>query len=230
MDHPRLAKDSFFARLFGFGNLVAGRQLKVQGVENIVIHSLIHDSLGLKPHYSIHARRMGTVVGKLLADGPTPELIDNLRRMVQPADADRGEPIPQAEYDATVRQYEKGRCFDHAGRLLSAASIVVRPASSDAAGKFGGSLPDLFLHVVGSDKKTEFGRTEIAFDTMVAGWQPGVFGRTTLNSRFKSATQRRLASDRWVDVPCTPMVPNENQNMLGCRRGIPAAAAKIRIP
>jgi pimeloyl-ACP methyl ester carboxylesterase len=91
LQQPRLADDSFFARLLFKSNVATTRELSV-ATHNLRVVSRANDLFGQDAHSQIHSRQLGKLVGELLSDREGS--LESLRNTVIPADADDGEPIP----------------------------------------------------------------------------------------------------------------------------------------
>lgn len=110
---PRLKEDGWLRDLGFANNLDLSRSLNMAD-DNIAYLSKVPGMLA--PHYAVHSRRMGYMIGQMLAAGASDASVDYLREILQPADADWGEPIPQAAWDAWLRAHKAD--FACAGHLL----------------------------------------------------------------------------------------------------------------
>ena len=90
---PRLAEDEQFGRLLGAeeqDNFQMSEILTVADA-NIRFQSLVKP--GIDQHSSVHSRRVGSIVGRLLRDPKSTQSLDYIETLVQLSDADQGEPI-----------------------------------------------------------------------------------------------------------------------------------------
>ncbi|MFC1597000.1 esterase/lipase family protein [Planctomycetota bacterium] len=181
--HPRLYRDSLLHRalpLPGFDNLVVADRLNVDTL-HFDLHSLLHDRLpiigvevGFQAHNAVHSRRMGFVLGELVRDGPTEERVRYLEHLIQPEDADDGEPVEAAKYDAWLEKADAA--FAHVGWRLERASIVLSEETADVSRDPVDPMPpDLVLRVLSPNKKQIWGKTEPVKESWKAEWQPRIF-------------------------------------------------------
>ena len=190
-DHPRLAKDDVLTRardrlneimpvpLFGSGNLVARAELAAPSsgepspVVNLRMHSLVDDALGLKAHNTVHSRRIGFLVGQYLRDGDTDSWCDSMRRYVQPAEADDGQPISEKEHRVWLDKNEPS--FEHAGWKLERFQLeLTQGAIAEAADPTFFRLPDplLRLQVLDPQGDEVESHTDTKSDVLKADWRP----------------------------------------------------------
>jgi hypothetical protein len=141
LGNPRLADDGD-----PITNLVLGGPQRVfaeTALENVpaarqaVIQSDVPDGLGAGAHSAIHSRRMGYVIGQLLAQGSSDAAVADLATLVQPATADDGSPAPQPTTPPD----------DHppAGWRLAHAAVHLVPEAKAAANNWDGSDPMSYL-------------------------------------------------------------------------------------
>jgi len=158
--HPRLRTDGMWDRLVGTDNLVARRAVRAPGVHNLAVPCFVKDQAGVRPHYAIHSRRMGEVVGQLVRSGATDAQLDYLATLVLPADADNGEPIAQADHD---RWREKNaQAFARRGWRLEKVDVALAPAARD-------KRRDLYVRLATPDgKKTRWTTTTLKKSTAAA--------------------------------------------------------------
>jgi hypothetical protein len=147
---------------------------------------------------------MGYIVGSLLREGCSASAIDYVRTLVQPADADAGGPIDQAEQMVWVKRNESK--FDVAGWRLDHASIQLDPAASQAARNLAGSTPEPYLRIRrAADRKivyesdTDGRRYSLAWDSNFILWKGpeyyiGVYAQHNLK-RDTSLGDRALRAD-----------------------------------
>lgn len=206
LNHPRLPEDRFLFRLFESGNIVAVKGLQLgfnektgKGAQNCLVHSFVKGLV--KPHGSIHSRRMGRVVGELIGSGVCPETIDYLRRLIQPADEDNGEPVALGEYRRSVAQREPS--YAHAGWLLQQIRIELDKSSQWVARD---EAPDPYLCITSADGAISL-ETKPQRNVLSAQWNPDYFfpngvalDFTIWNSRIMSKDTplgvRRICLDR----------------------------------
>jgi pimeloyl-ACP methyl ester carboxylesterase len=173
-NHPRLQKDSFWAHVFGDGNVQVGRLL-TEADANVTIRSFVADRLGIAPHYAAHSRRMGFVVGSMLADGCSPTSVDYLRTLIQPENSDAGSPIDedsQLNWDAQNKAN-----LTLAGWRLDHAAIQLDPEAKKAARNSAGSVPEPYLRIQKADhsilyeSETHGRRMSMDFDSNFILWR-----------------------------------------------------------
>lgn len=173
--HPRLQRDSFLVRLFESGNIFASSQLNMAD-ENIRVHSQVKDLLGIKAHQTLHSRRMGEVIGQLIRDGAEPDdMVVYLKSLVQPADADTGEPVLAATHQAWRERHANQ--FKQSGWLLEQARVELDAGATAVANDLDGSLPDPMLCLFLGDNKRAAAQTAARKNKMEAEWQPGFYVR-----------------------------------------------------
>ena len=142
---PRLAEEGM-VRLLGEvdqGNLKIGEFLNAANA-NEQFQSFVRTGiLGLDQHGAVHSRRMGYIVGQLLEDAQSKEHLDYLHSLVQPKDADHGEPIAKNEQVKWTEQHAAD--FEQIGWRLDKITV-----SFDAGiqAKFG-PHSTMFLHMLG---------------------------------------------------------------------------------
>jgi hypothetical protein len=112
---------------------------------------------------------MGRIVGDLIADRIAPKQVDYLRRLVQPAGEDDGEPIPLAEHAQTVTQMKAS--YDHAGWWLENVAITLDPMAAKAARE---DAVDPYIRITASDG-TVLLKTKSQRKTATAKWSPDCF-------------------------------------------------------
>ena len=182
-DYPRLPEDGFWTRVMEKANLWLGLELFESGniqarsalrlptgddpaVTQLELCTLVDDTLGKRAHFAVHSRRMGFILGKLLRGGVTAANLQYLREYVQPADADEGDGLPRAEYEAWLNLNEP--LFDRAGWRLRKAAVTLDKAAD------GGSPPHLLLqlqaHGQVTSRKYAAQKTAVKKGTFAAEW------------------------------------------------------------
>lgn len=170
--HPRLHQDGFIARLFESGNIVALKKL-LGATHNFEMHSLVSDAFGVKPHQCVHSRRMGTIIGRLFASGGQPQDIEYLRNVVQPEDADTGEPISNLEWSA--KRHILSSHFHRAGWLLTRVDVELDRAAIPLCAETDQSLPDPRLSLnIGGRYRTYRVPASVP-NTLKAAWEVNYF-------------------------------------------------------
>ncbi len=186
LGHPRLLRDDIRLRAFAlpqWDNLIVAERLNVDTLHFDVV-SLVRDEnpvaeileIGAKPHHTLHSRRIGYVLGELIRDGPTAKRIEYLRGLVQPTDADDGEPVDEAVYADWLRRAEPA--FSHAGWCLEEASVQL----PDGVAGADGSRPSPVLQVRSADGRKLVDQTKAEQETLRPEWKPRIF--VYLGSRF----------------------------------------------
>jgi len=117
---PRLKEDGWMRDLGFADNLELTRKLNVAD-DNVEYVSQVKGALA--PHYAVHSRRMGYEVGQLIHQGADDQSIKYLGTTLQTADADWGEPVPQAQYDQWLANHAAG--FGCAGHLLRRIDLTI---------------------------------------------------------------------------------------------------------
>jgi hypothetical protein len=174
-----LYRDDIFLRalpLPHLDNLVVAERLHVEAL-HFDVHSLVYDKLpiiGVKSHNHLHSRRVGYVLGELIRDGPTGERVQYIRGLIQPADADDGEPVAAGRYAGWLERAEAA--FTHAGWSLEKASVELsEEAPAPINRMWDVSPPDLALRVQSSDRTETWGETDTAQNCRRATWEPDIF-------------------------------------------------------
>lgn len=169
--HPRLARDSFFHRLFESGNIVASPNLSVGG-QHVELCCLIQDTFKIKPHNSIHTRNMGYHIGQLLAADTSPAAVERFRATLLPREADDGEPLPAADPIVTRDQKSVGKL---AGWQLVEAKLTIAPSLLATPLDLDNSLPDLQLKLYAGNGKELWGKTDVVQNVSAAEWKTKIF-------------------------------------------------------
>lgn len=165
--HPRLADDGGLLRFAKAGRKVASSTLGVEGVQNVVIHSMVPDDYGRGAHRAIHSRRIGAVLGGLLRDSVSAEQIQYLQTLVQPRDTDDGEPVDEAAQDHWNEQW--AGAFDSVGWRLKRMTVRFDPVAATWDKDTDGSLPDpvIDLQIEGSAQRRT---STVAANRLTAQW------------------------------------------------------------
>jgi pimeloyl-ACP methyl ester carboxylesterase len=172
LSHPRLLDDGIWVRLFETGSVIASPLINLHDrVHNISYQSAVKDRWGIKPHHAVHSRRMGFVVGSLLRDGPTATQIEYIQTLIQPEDADFGEPLDIAEHLKWVDRHADR--FIHRGWRLKRLTVTATPEWP--GGDLDSSPPDLYAILSSVDGKREWKRTQKVPDSHTATWETDYF-------------------------------------------------------
>ena len=99
---------------------------------NLIFHSLVPPAV-TKQHSAVHSRRMGYVVGELLQYGTSKDCLNYIRTIVQPADADGGEPIATPAQTFWMQNHQQD--FRQVGWRLDGIRVELNPAAT-IRGKF----------------------------------------------------------------------------------------------
>jgi len=198
LDHPRLANDNLTFRLFRRGNIVADKHLPLsydeqtgEGMLSCSVYSFVQETI--RAHSCIHSRRMGRVVGDVLRDGVHPTRVRYVCRLVQPADEDDGEPIPEAEYGPILASKEPA--YEHAGWLLQRIDIRLDPQAKETAGE---DDPDPYVSFTPASGKDWSLRTETQWNTLSASWSPGYFFPDGTECVLGVWDANHIANDTWL--------------------------------
>jgi pimeloyl-ACP methyl ester carboxylesterase len=171
LDHPRLANDGFIAHLFQDDNLWAEWFLNVADA-NIRIGTLVGDDIGTI-HAAIHSRRVGFVLGQLLSEGGSPAEIAYIGRLVEPQDADAGEPI-DVSYEQEWDQL-RAADFETMGWRLDKIDVLLLPETKSIVDNWDGSDPYPFVQVTPNDNSDWSLKTRCCQHTYFGTWeQPGL--------------------------------------------------------
>ncbi len=182
LSHPRLVDDGIWMRLFETGTVIASPTLNLNDrVHNISYQSAVKDRWGIRPHHAVHSRRMGFVVGSLLRDGPTITQIEYIRTLIQPEDADFGEPIDIAEHLKWVDAHADR--YIHRGWRLQ--KLTVEATKEWPGGDLDSSPPDMYAIVSSADGNREWTRTDKVADSYAATWVTKYFIKVEERDRLE---------------------------------------------
>jgi hypothetical protein len=165
---PRLLDDTFLSHhFFDPGDIVMAGSLTVADV-NVTYPSLV--SGGLRQHSTIHSRRMGCVIGQLLREGQASHVsVEYAKTLIQPPDADWGEPIHQADQDRWSRDHAAD--LMQVGWRLDRAEFELDPQATQRAGNWDGSAADAYARL---DISGPAGRRDRHDSDCGVTWAPGV--------------------------------------------------------
>jgi hypothetical protein len=167
LNFPRLLDDTFLSHhFFDPGDIIMGGALTVADV-NVTYPSMVDG--GLRQHSSVHSRRMGFVIGQLLRAGASPAAVEYVRTLIQPSDADWGEPVPQAQQDRWARDHAAD--FSQVGWRFDRAEIHLDPSATQRAGNWDGSAPQPYVRL---DLKGSDGRRLRHDSDCGSTWAPGL--------------------------------------------------------
>jgi hypothetical protein len=203
---PRLIDDGFVTHEIGKLKIVDADTLNVADA-NLMVKSFVPiDVLGLARHSAIHSLRMGHLVGEIARDGYTSTHRRYLETLVQPEDADQGEPVQIEDQQAWLR--DRASDFEWAGWRLAKITVYLTPYAKLMAGNPENVAPSPRLEILAQDARPGGPRyaTPCAEHTYHASWAPGavllsqqtdkftvlawhVLFPTPLGSRFISATR-----------------------------------------
>ena len=171
---PRLANDSFEKHLLGREpNLAIADYLNVADVDiktqSFVARGAVFE---FAEHQAFHSRRIGYVLGELIRDGATPSQITSLKFLVQPADADNGNAIPQAQQQQWLDNHNKEMV--RAGWRLTKISVTLLPDANRLARNLDRSVVSPMLKITtGTNRKGHtIYQSRVAPNTMTVTWQP----------------------------------------------------------
>jgi len=198
LDHPRLANDNLTFRLFESNNVVADKHLPLaydektgDGIVSCSVCSFVRGAI--KVHACIHSRRMGHVVGEIIRDRVRPERVESVCRLIQPADEDDGEPVPEAEHRSVVAN--GAALYEHAGWLLARIEIRLEPKAKEVAGE---DAPDPYVRITAPNGKEVYLRTETRWDSCTADWEPDYFFPTGTEVVVQVWDANYVTSDTWL--------------------------------
>lgn len=164
LDYPRLAADGPFA-----GSVLVTVPWLSAADANVTTLSFVE---GLENrHAATHSRRMGTVVGRLLASRASTEQVQYVRTLVEPREEDPGEPAAQGEWDAWLAR--RAPLFKHVGWRLERLTVHLLPEASRVAGNAEGVSPTPYVRITSVDGGFEHWRTPANQDAFNAAWETG---------------------------------------------------------
>lgn len=170
LNYPRLQSDNAVFRFVGSSNILVSPELRLSSNNWKYLSFARSSDLEFHRHNAIHSRRMGGLVGTIIAaDSPTSErsLIESL---VQPSDADLGEPVDAAVQDSWEKQ--NLAWMHHIGWRLRSATIELHPDAQELENQAGGiGAPDPRLFVTQNNETNRQYETPIAADRMSVSWR-----------------------------------------------------------
>src|SRR5260370_36401062 len=138
---------------------------------------------------------MGYLVGELLGNRASKAGLEYIKTLLQPDDADSGEPVPAFVEDSWVQRHERG--FQTAGWRLNKVDLELNPAATRRAGNLDGSAPDPYMHLVilESDGEQKSHDLPWAHNTLKESWKTNLILWTGQTGFFSVPVHHEMRAD-----------------------------------